>query len=96
MAFSHPIPAPCQWFPPLTSALDQRSTLRLARLFLGAILARGRRAVTTWIRAAGLSGEFQRSPSRLMATVGNRDLLVAWTVPSTRSDRRVAPRRSAA
>ena len=32
---------------------------RLARLFLGAILARGRRAVTAWIRAAKLSDQFR-------------------------------------
>lgn len=31
----------------------------LALLFVGAVLARGRRTVTTWIRAAGLSGRFQ-------------------------------------
>jgi hypothetical protein len=31
----------------------------LARLLLGAVLARGRRTVTGWIRAAGLSREYQ-------------------------------------
>src|SRR5512135_3816362 len=59
MTSSHPIPAPCQWFSRLASALDRRSAPRLALLFLGAILALGRRTVTTWIRAAGLSGEFR-------------------------------------
>jgi hypothetical protein len=56
MTSSHPAPAPCQW---LAAALDRRSAPRLALLFLGAILARGRRTVTTWIRAAGLSGRYQ-------------------------------------
>ena len=59
MTSSHPTPAPCQWFSCLAAALDRRSAPRLALLFLGAVLARGRRTVTTWIRAAGLSGRYQ-------------------------------------
>jgi DDE superfamily endonuclease len=59
MTSSHPTLAPCQWFPRLASALDPRSAPRLALLFLGAVLARGRRAVTTWIRAAKLSDQFR-------------------------------------
>ena len=42
MTSSHPLPAPCQWFSRLASALDRRSAPRLALLFLGAVLARGR------------------------------------------------------
>ena len=59
MTSSHPTPAPCQWFSRLAAALDRRSAPRLARLFIGAVLARGRRTVTTWIRAAKLSDRFQ-------------------------------------
>jgi hypothetical protein len=59
MTSSHPTPAPCQWFSWLAAALDRRSAPRLALLFLGAVLARGRRTVTTWIRAAKLSERFQ-------------------------------------
>jgi hypothetical protein len=59
MISSHLLPAPCQWFARLASALDRRSAPRLALLFLGAVLARGRRTVTTWIRAAGLSDQFR-------------------------------------
>jgi hypothetical protein len=59
MTSSHPTPATCQWFTRLAEPLDRRSAPRLALLFLGAVLARGRRTVTTWIRAAGLSGRFQ-------------------------------------
>jgi hypothetical protein len=59
MTSSHLTPAPCQWFSWLASALDRRSAPRLALLFLGAVLARGRRTVTTWIRAAKLSDRFQ-------------------------------------
>src|SRR5262249_21245910 len=49
----------CQWFSHLAAALDCRSAGRLSLLFLGALLARGRRTVTTWIRAAGLSDKYQ-------------------------------------
>ena len=58
MTSSHPLPVPCQWFSRLASALDRRSAPRLALLFLGAVLARGRRTVTTWIRAARLGDRF--------------------------------------
>ena len=60
MTSSHPLPAPCQWFSWLAAGLDRRSAPRLALLFLGAVLAKGRRTVTTWIRAAKLSGHYQR------------------------------------
>jgi hypothetical protein len=60
MTSSHPAPVPCQWFSWLAAALDRRSAPRLALLFFGAVLARGRRTVTTWIRAAKLSGQYQR------------------------------------
>jgi hypothetical protein len=59
MTSSHPLPAPCQWFSWLAAALDRRSAPRLALLLLGAVLARGRRTVTTWIRAAELGDQFR-------------------------------------
>jgi hypothetical protein len=59
MTSSHPLLAPRQWFSRLASALDRRSAPRLALLFHGAVLARGRRTVTSWIRAAGLSSKYQ-------------------------------------
>src|SRR4051794_35374394 len=59
MPSSHPLPVPCQWSSRLSSSLDRRSAPRLALLFLGAVLARGRRTVTTWIRAANLSGRYR-------------------------------------
>jgi len=71
MTSSHPLPASCQWFSRLASALDCRTAPRLARLFLGAILARGRRTVTTWIRAAKLSARFQ-SCYTAVAAAGKR------------------------
>ena len=59
MTSSHQNATSCQWFPYLAAALDRRSAPRLVRLFLGAVLARGRRTVTSWIRAAGLSRQYQ-------------------------------------
>src|SRR5580658_1204966 len=59
MTSSHRTPAPCQWFARLAAALDRRSAPRLALLFLGAVLARGRRTVTAWIRTARLSDQFR-------------------------------------
>ena len=44
----------------LAGFLDRRSASTLAWLFLGALLARGRRTVTSWIRAVGLSQRYQR------------------------------------
>jgi hypothetical protein len=59
MTSSHIAGRLCHWFSALADALDARSAPRLARLFLGAILARGRRTVTSWIRGAGLGPEFR-------------------------------------
>ena len=59
MTSSHQNATSCQWFSYLAKALDRRSAPRLAWLFLGALLARGRRTVTSWIRAAGLSRQYQ-------------------------------------
>jgi hypothetical protein len=56
---SHLDTSSCQWFSRLAAALDRRSAPRLVLLFLGAVLARGRRTVTSWIRAAGLSDQFR-------------------------------------
>ena len=77
MTSSHPTPAPCQWFAWLAAALDRRSAPRLALLFLGAVLARGRRTVTSWIRAANLGGQYQ-SCYLAVAAAGKRADHIAW------------------
>lgn len=76
MPSSHPLPPPCHWFSRLASVLDVRSAPRLARLLVGAVLARGRRTVTSWIRAAGLSAEF-RPCYTTVAAAGTRTDLAA-------------------
>lgn len=67
LSFSHPAPPLGYWFSVLASVLDPRSGLRLAKLLVGAFLARGRRTVTSWIRAAGLSSEYRPCYTTLSA-----------------------------
>src|SRR3954447_15183403 len=59
MTSSHSLPVPCQWFSWLAAALDRRTTPRLAPLFLRGVPPPRRRTVTSWIRAAKLSGQDQ-------------------------------------
>ena len=60
----------------MAGALDPRSAARLACLFLGVILARGRRTLSAWIRAAGLSDQF-RCCYTTVAAAGKRTQLIA-------------------
>jgi len=78
MPSSHPTPAPCQWFARLASALDRRSAPRLALLFLGAVLARGRRTVTSWIRAAGLGGQYRNGYTAVAAAGKEAETIAAY------------------
>jgi hypothetical protein len=77
MPSSHPLPPSCHWFSRLASALDPRSAPRLAWLLVGAVLARGRRTVTSWIRAAGLSGEYRPCYTTVAAAGKRTDLMAA-------------------
>jgi hypothetical protein len=77
MTSSHPLPAPCQWFSRLAGPLDGRSAPRLALLFLGAVLARGRRTVTSWIRAAKLGDQFRPCYTTVAAAGKRADRIAA-------------------
>ena len=77
MPSSHPLPPSCQWFSRPASALDPRSAPRLAWLLVGAVLARGRQTVTSWIRAAGLSGEYRPCYTTVAAAGTRSDLIAA-------------------
>src|SRR6188472_3260164 len=93
MTSSHSTPAPCQWFSRLATALDRRSAPRLALLFLGAVLARGRRTVTSWIRAAGLSDQFRPCTQQIALAnvhayrvwIGTHEWLIAGVVRPSES-----------
>src|SRR4051794_41207316 len=77
MSFSQSTPALCQWFCALAPALDRRSAVRLALVFVGAILARGRRTVTSWIRAAGLSSDYKPVYTAVAAAGRRADAVAA-------------------
>src|SRR5947209_5956347 len=57
----------------LTSLLDARHAELLQPLFLGTLLAHGRRTATSWFRAGDLSEEFRRGYT-LLGTLGRRYL----------------------
>ena len=80
MPSSHPLPPSCHWFSRLASALDPRSGPRLAWLLVGAVLARGRRTITSWIRAAGLSDEYRRCYTTVAAAGRRADSIAARLV----------------
>jgi hypothetical protein len=77
MPFSPNTPAPCQWFSLLAALLDVRSAPRLVRLFLGAVLAAGRRTVTSWLRAAGIAEDFRPAYTTVAAAGKRTDLMAA-------------------
>jgi DDE superfamily endonuclease len=77
MPFSPNAPAPCHWFSVLASVLDPRSAPRLLRLLLGAVLAAGRRTVTSWLRAAGVADEYRPAYTTVAAAGKRTDLIAA-------------------
>jgi hypothetical protein len=80
MTSSHLMPVACQWFSRLAGCLDRRSAPRLVCLFLGAVLARGRRTVTSWIRAAKLSDQFRPCYTAVAAAGQRADRIAARLV----------------
>jgi hypothetical protein len=80
MTSSHLPPVACQWFSRLAAALDRRTGPRLALLLLGAVLARGRRTVTSWIRAAKLSDRFQSCYIAVAAAGKKTEMIAAYLV----------------
>jgi hypothetical protein len=55
------------WLSQIAAALDRRSAPRLLAPFCGALFARGRRTVTSWFRAAGITDEDRRAYGALWA-----------------------------
>jgi len=80
MSSSQRHPDSSNWFARLASALDRRSAARLVRLLLGAVLAVGRRTVTSWIRAAGLSRDFRPCYTTVAAAGKAADLIAGLLV----------------
>jgi DDE superfamily endonuclease len=67
------------WIVTLAAALDPRVQHRLLGLLTGLLFARGRRTVTSWLRAAGLSKQF-RPHYYFLASVGRRTARIAVQV----------------
>lgn len=63
------------WLTDITAALDRRSAPRLLLLLVGALFAKGRRTVTSWFRAAGITTEFRPAYNALWATGRRADAL---------------------
>jgi hypothetical protein len=76
MPSSHITRPACLWFSHLAAALGPRSASRFVLLLVGAVLARGRRAVTTCIRA-GLSHDFRPCYTTVSAAGRNADAIAA-------------------
>ena len=70
-------PTPGQWFSHLAALLDCRSAPRLIRLFLGAVLAAGRRTVTSWLRAVGVTDDFRAAYTTIAAAGKHTDRMAA-------------------
>ena len=69
MPFSHLPALVSAWLSQIVGVLDRRSAPRLLLLLLGALFARGRRTVTSWFRAAGIT---RRLPPGLQRPLGRR------------------------
>jgi hypothetical protein len=75
MPLSHLPAVLSAWFSQIAGALDRRSAARLVRLFCGALFARGRRTVTSWFRAAGVTDDFRPAYQTLWAAGRRADAL---------------------
>jgi hypothetical protein len=64
-------------FTRLARCLQKRSAEHLPALLVGILLARGRRTVTSWFRAAGITAEFRKAYTTVWAVGRNTDLMGA-------------------
>ena len=65
-----------EWSQWLAAGLHARNRWRLPVLFLGILFASGRRTVTSWLRAAGISDDFQ-DYYYFLAVVGRKSKVIA-------------------
>jgi DDE superfamily endonuclease len=76
MSLSHLPTVLSRAFDALSSWLDRRTAARLPLLLVGILLASGRRTVTSWFRAAGITDEF-RPAYHVVHAVGRRSRALA-------------------
>jgi hypothetical protein len=82
MPFSHLPALLTSVFSALACWLDKRTAVRLPLLLAGILFARGRRTVTSWFRACGITDEFRPAYSTVCAT-GRKVNSLAITVLQT-------------
>jgi hypothetical protein len=79
MPYSHLPPFLAGAFAALAHWLDRRSGVRLQLLLCGILFARGRRTVTSWLRACGIRDQFRPAYTTVCA-VGREATHLAITV----------------
>jgi DDE superfamily endonuclease len=67
-------------FAALACWLDRRTALRLPRLLYGILLAKGRRTVTAWFRAAGITDDFRPAYTTVCAVGRKASQLAVGTL----------------
>jgi DDE superfamily endonuclease len=78
MPFSHLPPFLASAFGELAHWLQKRSAVRLPLLLIGILFARGRRTVTSWLRAAGIAEDYRPAYTTVCA-VGRHTTAMAVT-----------------
>ena len=73
MSLSHLPPLLASVFAQLAHWLDKRSAARLPLLLVGILFASGRRTVTSWFRAAGITDDFRCAYTTVCATGRHTD-----------------------
>ena len=84
MPFSHLPPFLTRVFAGLAQWLQKRSAARLPALLVGILLARGRRTVTAWFRAGGITDDFRPAYTTVGAVGRERDSLAITVVEVVR------------
>lgn len=78
MPFSHLPPFLASAFGELAHWLQKRSAVRLPLLLMGMLFARGRRTITSWLRAAGIAEDYRPAYTTVCA-VGRHTTAMAVT-----------------
>src|SRR5436309_9079948 len=73
-----------------TALFDKRHAELVVPLFLGLLLAHGRRTATAWFRAGGIADEFRRAYT-LLGTIGRSKIDSFATVLFSHLRRTIAP-----
>jgi hypothetical protein len=84
MPFSHLPPLLTTAFAALARWLDRRTAARLPLLLFGILFARGRRTVTSWFRAAGITDAFRPAYATVCAVGRRTDSMAIATLSAVK------------